>query len=123
LRNAAAHPEVLDTGTVSAFGKLADAGLLNRQTADELIEATRLWRRLQGLRRIATEDATDAAAYPPQLREALARAGETTDFPALERKVTEIAARTRAHFATIIDEPAAAIIAARNQDKAGETGK
>jgi glutamate-ammonia-ligase adenylyltransferase len=121
LKNAHDHPEVLDTGTVSSLGKLADAGLLDRQVADELIEATRLWRRIQGLRRIAAEDAIHSGDFPPQLREALARAGEAIDFAALEQKVGAIAARTYAQFRAIIEEPAARIAAARNPDEQGET--
>jgi glutamate-ammonia-ligase adenylyltransferase len=123
LRNAHDRPEVLDTGTVPALDKLAQAGLLDRRIADELIEATRLWRRIQGLRRITAEAATRTADFPPQLRAALARAGEAVDFAALERKVHAVAERTLAHYRAIIDEPAARIAAARAPGERGNRGE
>ena len=121
LRNAHDHPEVLDTGTVSALDKLAQAGLLDRQVADELIEATRLWRRIQGLRRIAAEDSSQTADFPPQLRAAFVRAGAAADFAELERKVAEIAARTLVHYHNILTEPAAEITAASPPEVTGES--
>jgi glutamate-ammonia-ligase adenylyltransferase len=123
LRHAHGHPEVLDTGTVSAFDKLARAGLLDRAVADELIEATRLWRRIQGLRRIAAEEASRSNEFPPQLRAALARAGDAIDFAALERKVEEIAARTVAHYRRIIADPAAQIAAAQAAEDTGDSSR
>jgi len=107
LRHAQAHPEVLSPNTVTAFERLAAAGLLDQRVASELIEATRLWLRLQGWLRLTVEGEADDAALPPALQAELAHAGGAEDLAELRSKVAFVADRTLAHYEAIVGEPAA----------------
>ena len=109
LRHAHEHPDILDTGTVTAYKKLAAAGLIDRKMADDLIEATRLWRRLQGLLRITLGNESVPDQFPPPLRATLTAAAGTVDFAALEAKVTETAERVFGYYNQLIEEPAEAL--------------
>jgi len=109
LRYAHENPDILDTGTVTAYNKLAAAGLLYRAIADDLIEATRLWRRLQGLLRIAIENEVVPEQFPAPLRATLAAAAGVVDFAALEVKVQETADRVFGYYAELIEVPADAV--------------
>ena len=113
LRYAHEYPDILDTGTVTAYNNLAAAGLLDRATADDLIEATRLWRRLQGLLRIAIENEVVPEQFPAPLRVTLAAAAGVVDFAALEAKVQETADRVFGYYTQLIEEPADAVRAGR----------
>ncbi len=64
LRHAHETPDVLNTGTVSAFRQLAANDLLSTQTADTLIEATRIWRRVQGLLRLTLDSSAEPKSFP-----------------------------------------------------------
>ena len=112
LRHAHTHPEILNTGTVSVYRKLAVTGLLPEVTAVELISATRLWRRLQGLLRLTLDGPPDPASFSPPLRHLLAEAGQKTDFAALEADLRATAEMVYEHFRTLIDFPAEACRAA-----------
>ncbi len=122
LQHAHENPDILDTGTVTAYNNLANAGLLERGVADQLIEATRLWRRLQGLLRITIETDSVPDEFPAPLRATLAAAGGAVDFTALETKMTETAERTLGYYNQLIEKPADAIRAkkdpsGKSQDK------
>ncbi len=106
LRHAHDHPDILDTGTVTAYNKLAAAGLLDRDSADDLIEATRLWRRLQGLLRIAMESDSLPDQFPAPLRATLTASAGAVDFAALEAKVTQTADRVCDYYNQLIEAPA-----------------
>ena len=112
LRHAHAHPEVLSANTTEALARLARLGVLDEKTAQELIAATRLWRRVQGIMRLAQERTFDEAAAPEGLRQAIARAAGVVDFATLKGKLTATAACARAHFAALIEVPAAALASA-----------
>ncbi len=116
LRYAHDHPEVLDTGTVSAYNKLADAGLLERATADDLIEATRLWRRLQGLLRITVENEVVPDRFPAPLRKTLVTAAGVGDFAGLESTMQATADRVLGHYSQFIEEPANALRGDKTDD-------
>ncbi len=109
LRHAHAHPDILDTGTVSAYMNMADAGLIERDAADELIAATRLWRRLQGLLRLTIEGDPDPGTFPPPLRRQLGQAAGVDGFEALDVFVHDTASRAHAQFERLIAAPAAEI--------------
>lgn len=113
LRHAHEHPDILDTGTVSAYRNLAAAGLLPQTTADQLIEATRLWRRLQGLLRLTMDGPADPKNFPPPLKQLLAVAGQKDNFETLESGIKNVAGLAHGHFQDIIETPAAEICAAR----------
>ena len=114
LRHAHENPDILDTGTVTAYNKLADAGLLERDVADDLIEATRLWRRLQGLLRIAIEGDAVPDKFTAPLRATLTAAADAVDFAALEAKVRETADRVFGYYNALIEAPADALRGTEN---------
>ncbi|MFQ5974522.1 MAG: glutamine-synthetase adenylyltransferase, partial [Alphaproteobacteria bacterium] len=119
LRHAHDHHDVLSASTVTAYERLAGRGLLSGDVATELIEATRFWRRLQGMLRLAFVGEATGETLPPALQRALAQAGGAVDFANLSAKVKEVAARTRAHFEAIIDIPAARIRGSADQPGEG----
>jgi glutamate-ammonia-ligase adenylyltransferase len=116
LRHAQAHPEVLSANTTEALARLARAGLLASEVAGELIEATRLWRRVQGILRLALERDFAEEKATEGLRQVVAQATGSRDFPALRTRLVETAASVRRHFAAIIEEPAARLAASRPND-------
>lgn len=116
LRHAHEHPDILDTGTVSAYRKLAAAQLLLQSTADQLIAATRLWRRLQGLLRLTLDGPADPKNFPLPLKQLLAEAGQKDNFESLETDIQEIAGLAHGHFQNIIEAPAAEIRATRDTE-------
>ncbi len=112
LRHAHDRPGVLSTNTTDALDRLAAAGCLERTVADELIEAMTLWRRLQGIVRLAFGAGIAGRDAPSTSREFVARALGAADHAALEGKCLALAARSRRHFDEIIALPAAAVATA-----------
>ncbi len=123
LRHAHDNPEILDTGTSAAFAKLRDAGYLETGIAEDLIEATCLWRRLQGLLRLTLEGSHDPERFPRPLQQKLADAAGVENYETLNALVLETAERTYVHFNTIVAEPASAVTASRDSQPNGETEK
>ena len=119
LQHAHENPTTLNTGTVSAICNLAEARILDAEIAETLITATRLWRRLQGLLRLTLDGPADPSTFPRPLQQQLAAAGQTENFETLESDLHQTAQQVYDLFQTIIDEPAAAVRAARenNHDK------
>jgi glutamate-ammonia-ligase adenylyltransferase len=109
LRYAHDNPDILDTGTVAAYNKLAAAGFLELDIADHLIEATRLWQRLQGLLRITIENESVPEQFPAPLRATLAAAAGVADFAALKVKAQDTADRVFGYYNRLIEDPADAI--------------
>jgi glutamate-ammonia-ligase adenylyltransferase len=108
LAHAVEAPEILATNTTDALARLASAGLLAGDLADALIEAARLWRRLQALQRLTAGSGLDEAALPAGLRQAFARAGRAADFAALKRRMADTRAAVHGAFEALIVSPAAA---------------
>jgi len=106
LRHAERHPGVLSTNTTEAYERLAERGCLECEAARELIAATRLWRRVQGILRLAEERVFAEERAPDGLRRVIARAAGAADFPALKDRLTATALRVRQHFAALIETPA-----------------
>jgi glutamate-ammonia-ligase adenylyltransferase len=106
LRHAAEHPDILSTNAVAALQKLADAGLLNKEVAAELIDALQLWHRIQTVMRITTSDALDDETSPEGTRNTVVHAAGVESFAALTARMDEAAARVHAHFIALIDAPA-----------------
>ena len=111
LRHANRHPEVLSTDTTGALERLAAAGCLELSVADELIEAMTLWRRLQGIVRLAFGAGVTSRHESPALQEFVARALGEADYAALKERSLALAARSRAYFDEIIARPAAELAA------------
>jgi glutamate-ammonia-ligase adenylyltransferase len=103
LAHAADHPEVLATNTTDAFARLGAAGLVAPDTAAALIEAARLWRRLQGLQRLTTGKPLDEATLPAGLRQAFSTAGGAADFAALKERMAAARAAVTGAFTDIIE--------------------
>jgi len=108
LAYAAATPEVLATNTTDALARLASAGLLAADLAEALIEATRLWRRLQALQRLTAGSGLDEAALPAGLRQAFAAAGRAPDFATLKARMADARATVHGAFEALVVAPAAA---------------
>ena len=120
LRHAHEHPDILDTGTATALAKCHDAGLIADDTARDLIDATCLWRRLQGLLRIMLEGRHDPELFPAALRQKLAEAAGVESYETVDALVRETAERIYIHFNEIISNPARAIAAARDAKANGD---
>ncbi len=106
LRHAPEHPEILSPNAVTALERLADAGLLGKATADDLIDALQLWHRIQAVTRVTTSDALDDQASPEGPRTVVVHAAGAENFAALTARMDETAARVHAHFTELIDAPA-----------------
>lgn len=116
LLNAHVRPEVLSANTTDAYERLKAAGVLAQKTADELIAAVRLWRRVQGILRLASEREFDEAKAPDGLRRTIARAADAVDFDALKVGLATTASLVKRRFASLIDQPAARLASLRPPD-------
>lgn len=123
LRHGYAHPEVLSTNTTDALERLKKVGALDPATADELVTATRLWRRTQGILRLAEGHDFEEDKAPAGLCQAIARAAGTIDFISLKEKLLATATRVCAHFAALIEEPATALAAKQAAESASAETK
>ncbi len=104
LRHAHEHPGLLKGDAASIYAALLKEELLPRDVAEELIEATDLWRRLQGVIRLEAADNADGDGWPPAVKAALARAGGAADFEALVNKAEAVAQRTYGHYKSLVGE-------------------
>lgn len=107
LRHAPHRPEILDPNTVGALAWLGDSGFLEPATANDLIEAQKLYRRVQGFLRLTTEGPFVASAAPGALKAALARAVLQTgsapgDFEEAEQRLKDAQVRVLAHFSRLV---------------------
>ncbi|MCK6454500.1 MAG: bifunctional [glutamine synthetase] adenylyltransferase/[glutamine synthetase]-adenylyl-L-tyrosine phosphorylase [Alphaproteobacteria bacterium] len=106
LLHAHDHPEVLDVNSCAALVKLAQHELLAGEIAWDLIEATTLWHRVQGVLRLTVGKASVREASIA-VHQALARAGGVADLDALERRMQALADKAHGHFDKLIELPAA----------------
>ena len=98
LREAAAHPEVLDANTAEVFRKLGEAGVLSEDEAKILADAARIWRNVQGLLRLTVGTRFDPETAPEALKTRLARTGRAVDFATLERNLEKLGEMVSAAF-------------------------
>jgi glutamate-ammonia-ligase adenylyltransferase len=105
LRHGCDRPEVLDPNTSASLAKLAEAGFIARAAADELIEATTLWHRIQGMLRLTAGTANPREA-PRGVQQALARTGGAKSLATLEKNMRSLAGKARRRFRALIDDPA-----------------
>src|SRR3990172_4264517 len=83
------HPDVLDQNTAVALAQLAQAGVLSPGDAEILLPAIKLYHTLtQGLRLCLGKPFVPEEA-PQGLKELLARAPDTPDFPTLEASLKD----------------------------------
>ena len=109
LLHAARTPDVLAANTTDALDRLAVANVLARTEADRLIDAMRLWRRLQGFLRLTTGGAFDPKTASEGVKRALAVAGGAADLVDLEARMAEAASGVRDLYRRYVDEPAGAL--------------
>lgn len=105
LRHAHDHPEVLDTNTNRALGKLGTAGLIDQETAIMLADGGKLWRTIQGMLRFTVEGTFDEDTATAGLKAALVRAAGIHDFQQLKNSMADTAERIRAAFVDLIGDP------------------
>jgi glutamate-ammonia-ligase adenylyltransferase len=104
LRFAPEHPALLTTGTLETFERAIAEGVLSAREGRILVEAVRLYRRLQAVLRLSIRDRFEAGSAPPGLRRALVRAAvREHDDPAPDpaRGFEELEARLRATEAEV----------------------
>lgn len=102
LAHAHNHPQVLHPNAAQAFDAVASLGLVERETADILIDALTLQRRLLGLLRLTVEGRFSPRRAPAGLREVIARAVGVEDFDAVEPHLRTIQGRVRKIFEQVI---------------------
>jgi [glutamine synthetase] adenylyltransferase / [glutamine synthetase]-adenylyl-L-tyrosine phosphorylase len=105
LRHGAAHPELAAPATLETLHCATAAGILPRQTGDDLQSTLRLWHKLVGYLRLTVGSTTPVETWPDSVRRSLVAAGGAVDFAALEQNISDIAARTRQHFIEIVGAP------------------
>jgi glutamate-ammonia-ligase adenylyltransferase len=93
---------VLDTNTITALVRLAQAGALDNELAAELVAAAKLQQALTQVLRIAVDAVLEPETATPGLKLLLARAGETPDFAALESQLAATQTRVRKIFDEIL---------------------
>ena len=98
LLHAHAHPEILDTNTIHALTKIAQAGLLAPADATLLLEAAELHQALTQTLRIALDETLKPEEATPALKGLLARAGGAADFAELEERLARLQHSVRALF-------------------------
>jgi [glutamine synthetase] adenylyltransferase / [glutamine synthetase]-adenylyl-L-tyrosine phosphorylase len=103
LRYAARHPEVLARSTQGALAALARAGVLAERAAASLIDALKLWRRLQGLLRLTVDGKFEERELAPAVARRLAEIGGAVDFAALKIQISKTAASVRKIYLDIVE--------------------
>lgn len=84
LVSASAQPAVLDQNTLAALDRLARAGIIGRQEADDLIAAGRLIHALTQITRLSLDHPFDPDHAPQGLKALLARAAGEATFEGVE---------------------------------------
>jgi glutamate-ammonia-ligase adenylyltransferase len=92
LRFAPAQPSLLTTGTVDTFLRATVGGLLEPDDGAALVEAARLYHRLQAVLRLSVHENFDPGRGPVGLRQALVRAAnrDATTPPDPQQGFTEL---------------------------------
>jgi [glutamine synthetase] adenylyltransferase / [glutamine synthetase]-adenylyl-L-tyrosine phosphorylase len=102
LIHARRHPEILDTNTHAALGKLAAAGFLEPGVAGGLKEACLLYHRITQVLRLCVTGAYDPAKSPTGLNQLVARAAGVPDFRAADSLVNDTQKQVAALFDGLI---------------------
>jgi [glutamine synthetase] adenylyltransferase / [glutamine synthetase]-adenylyl-L-tyrosine phosphorylase len=102
LREASAHPYVLDVSTVPALCRLEDAAVLDADAANTLLEAAALQQTLLQLLRIALDSSFDSEKASSGLKQFLARTAGETDFAALDARLQRTQAAARRVFEALL---------------------
>ncbi len=100
LVHAARNPEILDTNTHAALGKLAAAGFLDAGVAGDIKEACLLYHRITQVLRLCVTGPYDPAKSPAGLNQLVARAAGVPDIRAAHSLVND----TQKRVASLFDE-------------------
>jgi glutamate-ammonia-ligase adenylyltransferase len=100
LIHAASHPEILDTNTHTALGKLAAAGFLEASPAGDLKEACLLYHRITQVLRLSINGIYDPEKSPAGLNQLVSRAAGVPDIKAADSLVND----TQKRVACLFDE-------------------
>jgi [glutamine synthetase] adenylyltransferase / [glutamine synthetase]-adenylyl-L-tyrosine phosphorylase len=100
LVHAHKHPACLDTNTLEALVKLRHSGVLDAGTAQDLLDATRLYQRLTQLLRLCVDGEFDPSSAPKGLNRAVSLAAGTPDV----RGAEDLLRQTEARVATLFDQ-------------------
>jgi glutamate-ammonia-ligase adenylyltransferase len=102
LLHAPERPGVLDTNTLAALEKLAQAGVLDGADHAALKEAGLLYHRLTQVLRLCVDGAYDPEASLPALNHLVASAAESPGIPAAEALLAETQARVAGLFDRLV---------------------
>jgi glutamate-ammonia-ligase adenylyltransferase len=84
LRHAHDHPDVLRRNPSVALKRLAETSLIDRATAERLIDAVHLWRQLQQMTRLLVGEKVDEAKLRAPTERHLAKVADCPDFACLK---------------------------------------
>jgi [glutamine synthetase] adenylyltransferase / [glutamine synthetase]-adenylyl-L-tyrosine phosphorylase len=102
LVSAADHPDVLDTNTVGALSKLAEAGVVSQGDADVLIGAGRLLHDLGQIQRLCQDTDFDPVTAPAGLKQLMMQAAQVPSFSVLEADLRNRLDQVHHLFETLI---------------------
>ncbi|MEM9683665.1 MAG: bifunctional [glutamine synthetase] adenylyltransferase/[glutamine synthetase]-adenylyl-L-tyrosine phosphorylase, partial [Pseudomonadota bacterium] len=106
LRHAATHPQILSSNAVTALENLAAEQLLDEAAAGDVIDALKLWHRVQTVMRITTSDDLEKDGGPEGPRNAVVRGAGLESFADLVARMDDTASRVHQHFVDLIEDPA-----------------
>jgi len=96
LKYAAETPEILAGDTAAAFAVAGEKGLIETDVASELVNATILWRNLQGILRLTVEGGFSEDGAAVALKWVITRACGAVDFETLKQTIETTAAKSAA---------------------------
>jgi len=106
LREAAASPHILHSGTEQALRALGQAGLLAQQAQRELLDALALLRKVQAVLTLLCDRLPEEETFSDADAAALARCADAVDFARLDADITAATERVRSWYRRLIEEPA-----------------
>ena len=102
LVHAAAHPEILDVGTLQVLDNAARLGVLPPSAAEVLRPAARLYHDLTQILRLCVSGKFKPETAGEDLLRVLTRAGDAPDFSSLEARVRETQSEVRRVFGEMV---------------------
>ena len=96
------EPKLLNSDPTEALALIAEAELLPKTEADGLLDAYKLWCRLDGLKRLCLSSVADPRDFGESLRQKLAATAEVTDFSELTAKIEKTRSLVLAIFRRVI---------------------
>ncbi|MEO0393976.1 MAG: glutamine-synthetase adenylyltransferase, partial [Pseudomonadota bacterium] len=123
LRHAHDVPHIISASSGAALERCAQAGLLDRSVANDLIDAHRLYRRVRSYLRLIAVDGVpfDPDAISASIRQQLAQvilgdvslgqetANQPIDFDQATAHLNGVIAQTHGHYINLIQDPAASL--------------